>query len=278
MKAKIKVVIADSDERMSQELAEYLNQQEDVEVIKVCKNGYSALNVVKEMKPDMLLLDLILPGMDGIAVLEETVRLEQAPSIVVTSALDNSKMINCACALGADFYICKPYELCNVHERIVQIGGRQGYSIQRGNEEVKRETAGAVRRMKQNYNLEAKVTSAIRALGIPAHIKGYQYIREGVLLALKDDNMLSYITKYLYPTIAKKYNTTSSSVERAIRHAIGVAWERENAEAIAKLYGYSYISEQNKPTNSEFLSLIVDKFRLEEKAGKVDYSTVAQAI
>lgn len=277
MRVKIKLVIADSDDGEGRQLAEYLDQQGDVEVAKICRNGYSTLNAVKELKPDMLLLDLILPGMDGIAVLEDVKALEYAPSVIVTSALDNSRMINCACALGADFYICKPYELHNVHERIVQIGGKQNYSLQNLETGNRMNVSESVLCRSSRYSMEAKVTNTIRTLGIPAHIKGYQYIREGVLLALNDENMLAYITKYLYPTIAKKYNTTSSSVERAIRHAIGVAWERGNSSAIAEIYGCEYM-EERRPTNSEFLSVLVDKFQLEEKLTQKDYIEVAKAM
>ena len=266
MRVKIKLVIADSDDGEGRQLAEYLDQQGDVEVTRICRNGYSTLDAVKELKPDMLLLDLILPGMDGIAVLEDVKALEYAPSVIVTSALDNSRMINCACALGADFYMCKPYELHNVHERIVQIGGKQNYSLQNLETGNRMNVSESVLCRSSRYSMEAKVTNTIRTLGIPAHIKGYQYLREAIIMSVNNMDMLNSITKVLYPGIAKKFQTTPSRVERAIRHAIEVAWSRGKMDTLDDLFGYTISNGKGKPTNSEFIALITDKIRLQMKS------------
>lgn len=270
MDTKLSVLIADADEHLATKLAQYLKGTGNIKVVDVVKDGQTAFDVMKQSKPDLLLLDLVLPGRDGLSVMEGLSQMDCNTCIVVTSALDNSNMITYACQLGADYYICKPYDCKTVYERIQQLCGRY-YQLKSdkaheesavalaGEETVKKEQADA-----PAFTLEAKVTAEIRALGIPAHIKGYQYIREGIILALEDEDMLDYITKFLYPTIAKKYNTTAGSVERAIRHAIGVAWERGNREAIIELYGYAYCDKRERPTNSEFLSLIVDKLRLEQ--------------
>lgn len=271
MDTRLNVLIADADEHLAMKLAQYLRGTGNINVVDVVKDGQTAFDVMVKSKPDMLLLDLVLPGRDGLSVMEGLSQIDCSTCIVVTSALDNSNMITYACQLGADYYICKPYDCKTVYERIQQLCGRYyNYKQDKSQEEsaAALEHSDIVKKEQENvptvFTLEAKVTAEIRALGIPAHIKGYQYIREGIILALGDEDMLDYITKFLYPTIAKKYNTTAGSVERAIRHAIGVAWERGNREAIIKLYGYAYCEKRERPTNSEFLSLIVDKLRLEQ--------------
>jgi two-component system response regulator (stage 0 sporulation protein A) len=210
-------------------------------------------------------MDLILPKMDGLTVLELLHQAKNRTPVIVTSMLDHSELIHCACTLGAAYYVCKPYQLEVVYQRMCQIVGWYAPSVWMPQAEPELAAASGV---PDGYSsLETELTAVIRHLGIPAHIKGYQYIRESVLLALEDDNMLSYITKYLYPTIAKRHRTTSSSVERAIRHAIGIVWERGNAQAFEEWYG----SQDCRPTNSEFLSLLVDKFRLEHQEECAQY-------
>lgn len=271
MDTKLNVLIADADEHLAVKLAQYLRGTGNINVVDVVKDGQTAFDAMIQSKPDLLLLDLVLPGRDGLSVMEGLSQIDCNTCIVVTSALDNSNMITYACQLGADYYICKPYDCKTVYERIQQLCGRY-YKVKQDKPQEELPTAMESSKITKKdpenaptvFTLEAKVTAEIRALGIPAHIKGYQYIREGIILALGDEDMLDYITKFLYPTIAKKYNTTAGSVERAIRHAIGVAWERGNREAIIKLYGYTYCEKRERPTNSEFLSLIVDKLRLEQ--------------
>ncbi len=259
MNDKIKVIIADSEEDLCNRLLNYFNKNSIIQVIKICNDGFSTLKAVKSLQPDMLILDLILPGADGIEVLKGIQEIKDRPNVIVTSVLENSQMIHCACALGADYYICKPYALDSMLERILQI---ESNTYVMKSAEYSQKTNQALKKL-EGSSLEVKVTSAIRRLGIPAHIKGYQYTREAVILSISDDNMLTYITKCLYPTIAKAHNTTSSSVERAIRHAICVAWERGNLKKLGEFYGYGFSSEQTRPTNSEFISLLVDHFRLE---------------
>ena len=266
MKHVLKVMIADADEQMGKQLAKYLNEKADVEVLPIQTSGKGVLRAIKTEEPDVVLLDLVLPGMDGLSVLEELMRGKCKSSVIVTSAMDNSRMITYACQLGADFYICKPYDEERVYHRL-----RQLY-MYRQQETEKQEEAELFLTQEEEENetrerisLESKITREIRLLGIPAHIKGYQYIRSSVLLSLRDGSMLNFVTKSLYPEVAKIYGTTTGSVERAIRHAIAVAWERGNREAIKQLYGYDYGIHSRRPTNSEFLSLVVDKFRMEEK-------------
>ena len=175
-------------------------------------------------------------------------------------------MIECACKLGVAYYILKPFNLDNLARRILQIAAAREESLRQkkveeeaGQREAKVLSAAAY----TENSLEADITNIIREIGIPAHIKGYQYIREAIMMTVNDINLLNYITKLLYPTIAKKYKTTSSSVERAIRHAIEVAWNRGRIDVLEDLFGYTVSAGKGKPTNSEFIALIADKLRLE---------------
>ena len=266
MKDTIKILIADTDVELSNNLAKYLQGHENVEVIGVFQDGCRLLEAARQHKPDVILMDLILPKMDGLEVLKELNQTEQMPEVIVTSMLDHSNMIGCALNLGASYYICKPYAYHNVYERVMQICDYQRiYHMSQRAVQNDTKVFDLTQKVtaKNPYSLEADITAMIREIGVPAHIKGYQYIRDSILLSLQDSNMLNYITKYLYPAIAKKYKTTSSCVERAIRHAIGVAWERGNQNMIQQLYGFSFQNKHARPTNSEFLAVIVDKIRLE---------------
>ena len=266
MKDKIKILIADTDIELSNNLACHLQTYTNVEVAGVFQDGRKVLEAVIQCKPDVILMDLILPQMDGLEILQEMNQMGQMPEVIITSMLDHSNMIGCALNLGASYYICKPYTYHNVYERVMQVCDYQrNYQIPQKTVQSEGKVFDLSKRVTaQNpYSLEADITAMIREIGVPAHIKGYQYIRDSILLSLQDSNMLNYITKYLYPSVAKKYKTTSSCVERAIRHAIGVAWERGNQEVIQQLYGYSQQSKHARPTNSEFLAVLVDKLRLE---------------
>ena len=268
---KKRIMIADTDVELANSLCEYLLSYPEVEVVGVYKDGESVINAVKEFVPDVLLLDLILPVKDGLEVLEELHKRKEVPEVIVTTMLDNSNMIGCALQSGAAYYICKPYSFRNVYERVMQICDFQSAcQITKSNVEKKHFLGegkvlelNRIQPRQTQYTLEAEVTAIIREIGIPAHIKGYQYIRDGIILSLQDSNMLNYITKFLYPTIAKKYKTTSSSVERAICNAMGVAWERGNAKMLQEIYGYALPEQSVRPTNSEFLAVIVDKLRLD---------------
>lgn len=232
---KINVAIADDNQRTVEMMTELLEQESDIEVIASADNGEDALRIIKERQPDVVLLDIIMPKLDGIGVLEhlQNENLSKRPIIIMVSAMGQENVCEEAMDLGASYFILKPFDLRTIIKQIKQA------------------------RIKQD------VTKIIRDLGIPAHIKGYQYIREGIIMAIEDINMMNYITKLLYPTIAKKYKTTSSSVERAIRHAIEVAWSRGKVELLEEMFGYTISAGKGKPTNSEFIALIADKLRLD---------------
>lgn len=261
-KKAISVVVADNNcEDIASQLITACGEDR-LSVVATAKEGEEAYDAVLDYKPDVLVLDVFLSGMDGLEVLEQ---VRQNPELNDTKVLflttvGSQRIISCAFSLGADYYLLKPYNIEILAKRIMQIASygsedKQSMEVNFGNTQ-------------EEYilgSLESDVTEIIRDIGIPAHIKGYQYIREGIIMSVKDANMLNYITKLLYPTIAKKYRTTSSSVERAIRHAIEVAWNRGKIDVIEEMFGYTVSAGKGKPTNSEFIALIADKLRLEYK-------------
>lgn len=258
----IKVFIADGEcQKIARQLQEIDDKENkpNLEIVQLVDSGEEVCQMINKQRPDVLLLDVFIANTDGIEIVE---RLRANPEfddmrIVFLSSVGSSRIINMAFNLGADYYIMKPYSPEILHKRIIQL-------VLSGNKDAREDTEN-VQLMPEHQNLENDVTEIIREIGIPAHIKGYQYIREGIIMAIKDINMLNYITKLLYPSIAKKYKTTSSSVERAIRHAIEVAWGRGKIEVIEEMFGYTVSAGKGKPTNSEFIALIADKLRIEYK-------------
>lgn len=261
MNKELKVIIADSNARDLDGLANMLSKEMDV--IGLADDGKSAYEMIIENKPDIVVLDVILPVIDGFGVIEKVIqKSEQMPQFIVTSSIGTQSLIECANNLGVAYYMMKPYDYGIVCERIKQIVGPKDSNIYHNRIRMVDDTQTYTRKYSE-YDMKQDVTNIIHELGIPAHIKGYQYIREGIIMAIQDVNMMNYITKLLYPTIAKKYKTTSSSVERAIRHAIEVAWSRGRIEILEEMFGYSVQGDRGKPTNSEFIALIADKLRLQ---------------
>jgi len=261
MDPKVKIVIADSGhELLSKQLVNCL--ESEIDVVFSTEDGNEVYNAVKKNKPDILLIDVFTSNMDGLEVVELIREDEELNNIKIIffATVSSQRIISMAFSLGADYYIMKPCNTEILAKRIVQMAEESKFAQDSyiSKEEVV-STASDVNTM------ENDVTEIIRDIGIPAHIKGYQYIREGIIMAIKDMNMLNYITKLLYPSIAKKYKTTSSSVERAIRHAIEVAWGRGKIETIEELFGYTVSAGKGKPTNSEFIALIADKLRIQYK-------------
>lgn len=256
---KAQVVIADSDyELLSKQLLD--NYGDKINVIVGTDDGNQVYDYVKQNKPDVLLIDVFISNLDGLEVVDLIREDEELNSvkIIFLTTVGSPRIINMAFNLGADYYIMKPYSVDILAKRIMQMS--EEYL---DDEEVIEELS--LNNKYEMNSLENDVTEIIRDIGIPAHIKGYQYIREGIIMSITDMNMLNYITKLLYPSIAKKYKTTSSSVERAIRHAIEVAWGRGKIEVIEDLFGYTVSAGKGKPTNSEFIALIADKLRIQYK-------------
>jgi len=261
---KIKIVIADDNKEFCNILSEYLKKQNDFDVVGVAKDGVEALKLISQENPDVVVLDIIMPHLDGLGVLERlnSAEIETIPKIIILSAVGQDKITQRAINLGADYYVVKPFELDVFSDRIRQMFS-SGYSVQEARRSAPiSEDQGA---NLLNNNLEAEITNIIHEIGVPAHIKGYLYLREAIFMVVNDVELLSAVTKELYPSIAKKFNTTASRVERAIRHAIEVAWSRGQVETINKIFGYTIHNSKGKPTNSEFIAMVADKLRLKQK-------------
>lgn len=243
-KEKIKVLIADGDPRFRGECEQGLGGK--FSVVGCAKDGKEAIDKIKETKPDAVILDLWLSKCDGCGVISEFSRTKDAPAFIVASSVNNMDMIGDACAAGAAYCLQKPVDARELGERIESVMTRKAH------------TAGA--------DLESDVTEVIHRIGVPAHIKGYCYLRSAIMMAVRDSDVINSVTKVLYPTVAKQYNTSSSRVERAIRHAIEVAWDRGDVDTLTSYFGYTIQVSRGKPTNSEFIALIADRLRIERKA------------
>ena len=270
MKEKITVLIADDNEEFSKTLATYLTNQEDMEIIGIAKDGTEALDLIREKSPDVAILDVIMPHLDGIGVLEKinnSNSLNKKPLCIMLSAVGQDKITGKALALGAEYYVVKPFDIELLIQRIREIKNfKPSGSSNLIRSQIKKTPYINVNVTKTEDHLEALVTNVIHGVGVPAHIKGYQYLREAIMLVVNDIDVINQITKSLYPEIAKKFGTTPSRVERAIRHAIEVAWGRGEVDLMENIFGYTVSAAKGKPTNSEFIAMIADKLRLELKS------------
>ncbi len=271
MKEKLNILIADDNQEFTHTLSSYINSQEDMEVIAVAKDGNEAVDMIANTRPDVVLLDVIMPHLDGLGVLEKvnTIKIDKKPICIMLSAVGQDKITQKAIVAGADYYIVKPFDIEVLIKRIREIKFFKPNQV--GNNFIARETKQKYidlpeTEAKREENLEALVTNIIHEVGVPAHIKGYQYLREAIMMVVNDIDVINQITKSLYPRIAFKFNTTPSRVERAIRHAIEVAWGRGQQEAVENIFGYTISAAKGKPTNSEFIAMIADKLRLELKS------------
>ncbi|MEI7024650.1 sporulation transcription factor Spo0A [Paenibacillus sp. y28] len=260
---KIEVLLADDNREFTNLLSEYISEQDDMTVTGVAYNGNEVLRFIEESRkvPDVLILDIIMPHLDGLGVLEKLreMNLTPQPKIIMLTAFGQENITQKAVQLGAAYYILKPFDMEALTNRIRQLVSNQVLtsSIPMSKPNVIPMTKGK--------NLDANITSIIHEIGVPAHIKGYQYLREAITMVYNNIEILGAITKTLYPAIATKYKTTPSRVERAIRHAIEVAWTRGNIDSISHLFGYTVNISKAKPTNSEFIAMVADKLRIEHK-------------
>lgn len=268
MQKKITVTIADDNQDFTKLVANYLNNQEDMQVVGIANDGVEALDIMIAKEPDIALVDIIMPHMDGLAVLEKLAKapIKHKPKCIVVSGVGQDSITQKAIAMGAEYYIVKPFELDILASRIREI--HQGYASSQSPSEPKEVGAHGIISMqaKPQETLEEQVTRLIHEVGVPAHIKGYQYLREAILMAVDDMEVINSITKLLYPSLAKKFKTTPSRIERAIRHAIEVAWTRGKMEVNNSMFGNTISASKGKPTNSEFIAMISDKLRLEMKS------------
>lgn len=271
MKDMIRVLIADDNNEFAMTLNGYLEKEDDIEVIGIAKDGNEAYQNIIEKVPDVVLLDVIMPHLDGLGVLEklQTSSLDKMPLCIMLSAVGQDKITQKAINLGAEYYIVKPFDINLLIKRMkdfkfYQPGAIKGNYVSR---EIKQQYIEIAPENKKSENtLEALVTNVIHEVGVPAHIKGYQYLREAIMMVVNDIDVINQITKQLYPEIADKYKTTPSRVERAIRHAIEVAWGRGQTDTVENIFGYTVSASKGKPTNSEFIAMIADKLRLELKS------------
>ncbi|WP_108670853.1 sporulation transcription factor Spo0A [Peribacillus acanthi] len=263
---KVKVCIVDDNKELVSLLEEYISSQDDMEVIGVAYNGQDCLSMLQVCEPDVLVLDIIMPHLDGLAVLSKIRELNRASTtnVIMLTAFGQEDVTKKAVELGASYFILKPFDMENLGNHIRQVSNKGSQLVM----QKKSATSTSYRSSfePKTKNLDASITSIIHEIGVPAHIKGYLYLREAISMVYNDIELLGSITKVLYPDIAKKYNTTASRVERAIRHAIEVAWSRGNIDSISSLFGYTVSMSKAKPTNSEFIAMVADKLRLEHKA------------
>lgn len=258
---KIKICIIDDNEELVHIIEDYLSNEQDMEVVAVSYNGIESLDLIKNYKPDILILDLIMPHVDGLSVLNMIRDAEdiKKPRTIMLTAFGQEEVMRQAVQLGAHYFILKPFDFEHLLMKIREIHHGEFADT------PVFEQAKPVRR---EIDLEANITEIMHDIGVPAHIKGYLYLREAIKMVYLDIELLGSITKILYPDIADIYNTTASRVERAIRHAIEVAWNRGNIDSITDLFGYTINVSKAKPTNSEFIAMVADKLRLEHRVSQ----------
>ena len=258
----ISVAIADDNERMVEILDSIVKKDSDLRIVGKANNGEDVYHMIKEKEPDVVLLDLIMPKLDGLSVMErinQDQTIKKHPKFIVISAIGQEGITEDAFNLGAHYYIMKPFDNDMVLNRVRAIKNYTNIRQAKAPTNKNAELGLSVE------NLEGEVTDMIHEVGVPAHIKGYHYLRDSIIMSIEETDVLNAVTKILYPTVAKRYQTTSSRVERAIRHAIEVAWSRGKLDTLEELFGYTVSNRKGKPTNSEFIALIADKIRLQNK-------------
>ncbi len=258
---KIKIFIADNSDETTLEIVDHFKKSDQYEIVGTSKDGKEALSKIENSLVDILITDIVLSGTDGFVLLESLKEKlgSKMPKIIVTSSLSHEGFINKALSLGASYFMIKPYEMQNLENRIVDILG-----LKVNNQEKVLQKDFKTMRTKI---VEEKISNVFITVGIPAHIKGYQFLREAIKMAIDTPDIINSITKRLYPSIAEKFETSASKVERAIRHAIEVAWNRGKIENINSLFGLKVYNQNEKPTNGEFIALVADKMLMEGLGG-----------
>ncbi len=268
----LRLIVADDNREFNELLTNFFNSQPDFQVVCSAFNGKEALQAIQEQHADILLLDIIMPHLDGIGVLEQIsqLELENPPQVIMLTAFGHENITHKAVELGATYYILKPFKMEVLADRLRQLNSAHPPST---NLDVNpAPNTGILGKSTAQdppeapLSLEEEVTRVLHEIGIPAHIKGYLYLREAIIMVIEEIELLGSVTKTLYPRIAEQFDTTSSRVERAIRHAIEVAWTRKNTETIQKFFGYTINSQKGKPTNSEFIAMLADRLRLHHKS------------
>lgn len=274
MQRPIRVLLADDNREFVEVVKEYIERQEDMSLVGVAYHGNEALELISREEPHVVLLDIIMPHLDGLGVLEKLQNSSIRPKIIILTAFGQESMTQRAVSLGANYYILKPFDLDILGKRIRQLqddfSSTLNIASNGNNVPVKNNITnvnpttpisnGGI--PPTSKNLEVEVTRMIHQMGVPAHVKGYQYLRDAIVNVVTDVSLLGAVTKELYPMIAAKYQTTPSRVERAIRHAIELAWDRGNVDFMNRFFGYTINVDRGKPTNSEFVAMVADKLRM----------------
>ena len=254
-----KIIIADDNKELLCMISEFLKMQPNMQVAKTFMGGKELLQYLETDTADILLLDVFMPDLDGINTLNEinhNSKYHRPKKIVILTAFNTESLMTKTSALGADYFIVKPIDLGNLYKTFTNLM----------NEDANKGTTYNLKEKTTSQpDLDTEITDILHEIGVPAHIKGYLYLRESITMVYNNVDILGGITKILYPTVAKKFKTTSSRVERAIRHSIEVAWNRGNVEAISQIFAYTISYNKSKPTNSEFIAMIADKLRLAHK-------------
>lgn len=259
MERNIRVIIADGDKDFRTVLSGALQAEDGIEVVGTAGDGITALEQVQALEPDLLLMDLMLPELDGISVLHRIAEDGHKIGVFIVSAFSSDAAATECSSLGVSHFLRKPISCETLASRI-----RQWHMAGQMAAQMVPESSS---KTLSDIDLELHVTEVIHQVGVPAHIKGYQYLREAIMMAIRDMESVGAITKIMYPGIAKKFHTTASRVERAIRHAIEVAWDRGDIETLQSYFGYTVSGVKGKPTNSEFISMIADRLRLQMRRG-----------
>ncbi|MBE6955396.1 MAG: sporulation transcription factor Spo0A [Ruminococcaceae bacterium] len=252
MKTITRIMLADADERQINEYREAFEKRNGYEVVATATDGENAVQLLQTTQPDVLIVDMMLCKIDGLSVVKTAAAMEKRPIIILLSAFVTGQVPTLAAYAGADFFLAKPCEFSGLMDRMTELLSQD-------------ELLRAGSQLAKEPDIEGMVTAVIHEIGVPAHIKGYQYLREAIMIAVKDMDVINAITKVLYPQVAKAFETTPSRVERAIRHAIEVAWDRGDLETLQSFFGYTVSNAKGKPTNSEFIALIADRLSLQLK-------------
>ncbi|MFZ3132267.1 MAG: sporulation transcription factor Spo0A [Desulfosporosinus sp.] len=267
MQRPIRVLIADDNREFVEIVKQFIEMQEDMTLVGVAYHGNEALELISQEEPHVVLLDIIMPHLDGLGVLEKLRNSAKRPKIIILTAFGQETMTQRAVNLGANYYILKPFDLDTLGKRIRQLQDDFSESFNGVHQQANtgsnmnvQFSNGILPLTSKNYEVE--VTKMIHQMGVPAHVKGYQYLRDAIVCVVLDVSLLGAVTKELYPMIADKYKTTPSRVERAIRHAIELAWDRGNVDFMNRYFGYTINVDRGKPTNSEFVAMVADKLRM----------------
>ena len=254
---RIRVMLADDNLNLLRLLSDYLGRKPDIELVAAVSDGVEIPDAVLRHAPDILVMDIIMPRRDGFMTLEALGNMDAAlrPKVIVLTGLARDDFIMRAIQLGASYYMVKPFDMELLYERVVEVAREQPASI-----------LAAVQPEDGEESVDERITNLFLTLGIPAHIKGYQYLREAVRMVLENHDVINRITKELYPGIARKFDTSASKVERAMRHAIEVAWTRGRLDAVNQMYGYRVFAREDKPTNGEFIAMVSDKLAVKKTA------------